>query len=131
MLIPLKNRRGEGYIDAVILVFCVMLVIALAVRVMPVYMAKQRLDTFAYELCREAQIAGRIGTETTRRQRSLEDETGLHPVAIWSVSGRVQLNGEITVTLSVEREIGMFAGFGSFPVTLRSQASGKSEVYWK
>ena len=26
---------------------------------------------------------------------------------------------------------GLFGGFGSFPVTLTSKASGKSEVYWK
>lgn len=131
MLSALKCRRGEGYIDVAVIVLCAMLVIALAVRVFPVYIAKQQLDTFADELCREAQIAGRVGSETARRQRSLEEETGLSPDVSWSVSGRVQLNGEITLTLTLERDIGLFAGFGSFPVTLRSQSSGKSEIYWK
>jgi hypothetical protein len=28
-------------------------------------------------------------------------------------------------------DIGLFGGFGSFPVTLKAQATGKSEVYWK
>ena len=27
--------------------------------------------------------------------------------------------------------IGLFGGFGSFPITLQAQATGKSEVYWK
>ena len=63
----LRSRRGEGYIDVCVLVICAMLVIALAVKIMPVYIAKQQLDTYAVELVREAEIAGRVGTETTRR----------------------------------------------------------------
>ena len=54
----LRSRRGEGYIDVCVLVICAMLVIALAVKIMPVYIAKQQLDTFATELIREAEIAG-------------------------------------------------------------------------
>jgi hypothetical protein len=71
MLKILKSRRGEGYIDICVLVLCAMLVIALAVRVFPVFIAKQQLDTFASELCREAEIAGRVGTETSRREQLL------------------------------------------------------------
>jgi hypothetical protein len=36
----LKSKPGEGYIDVAVLVFCAMLVIALAVKVLPVYIAK-------------------------------------------------------------------------------------------
>lgn len=46
----LRSQRGEGYIDVCVLVVCAMLVIALAVKIMPVYIAKQQLDTFATEL---------------------------------------------------------------------------------
>ena len=52
------NNRGEGMIDTVVLVLCAMLIIALALKVFPVYMAKQKIDTFATELVREAEIAG-------------------------------------------------------------------------
>ena len=44
---------------------------------------------------------------------------------------RIQLNEEVTVTLTHEIDLGLFAGFGSFPITLRADATGKSEVYWK
>lgn len=54
----LRSRRGEGYIDVCVLVICAMLVIALAVKIMPVYIAKQQLDTFATELVREAELYG-------------------------------------------------------------------------
>ena len=37
----LRSRRGEGYIDVCVLVICAMLVIALAVKIMPVYIATQ------------------------------------------------------------------------------------------
>lgn len=127
----LTSRRGEGYIDVCILVLCAMLVIAFAVKLLPIFIAKQQLDTFATELVREAEIAGRIGTETDRRAQALREQTGLAPDIQWSGTGHIQLNGEITVILTYETDLGLFGGFGSFPITLRADASGKSEVYWK
>ena len=131
MLKILRSKQGEGYIDVAVLVLCAMLVIALAVRVFPAYIIKQQVDTFATELMREAEIAGRIGTETTNRELLLREKTGITPTVTWSKLGRIQLNEEITVTVTFDTNIGLFGGFGSFPVTLRADAAGKSEVYWK
>ena len=86
---------------------------------------------FATELVREAEVSGQVGTETNRRAEILQEKTGLAPDISWSESGEIQLNEEVTVTLTLDTEIGLFGEFGSFPITLRSQASGKSEVYWK
>lgn len=130
MIKVLKARRGEGYIDVCVLVLCAMLVIALAVKIFPAYIAKQQVDTFAVELIREAEIAGRVGAETSRREQFLREQTGLDPDIAWSRSGRIQLNEEVTVTVTFRMDLGFF-GLGSFPITLRSDASGKSEVYWK
>ena len=127
----LKSKRGEGYIDVCVLVLCTMLVIALAVQVLPAFIAKQQLDTFATELVREAEIAGRVGSETNRREQALREQTGLDPTVQWSDTGRIQLNEEVSVTLTYEIDLGLFAGFGSFPITLRADATGKAEVYWK
>ncbi len=127
----LKSKRGEGYIDVCVLVLCAVLVIVLAVRVLPVFIAKNQLDTYATELCREAEISGRVGSETSRRAAVLTEQTGLSPRISWSKTGSIQLNGEITVTLTLDMNIGLFGGFGSFPITLRADAAGKSEVYWK
>ncbi len=127
----LKNRRGEGYIDVAVLVLCTMLVIAFAVRVFPVYIVKQQIDTFASELIREAEISGRVGTETSRREQLLREKTGLNPTISWSDTGKIHLNEEVTVTITYQTNIGLFAGFGSFPITLKAKAVGKSEVYWK
>lgn len=79
MLKILRNKRGEGYIDVAVLVLCAMLVIALAVKVFPVYIQKQQLDTFATELIREAEIAGQVGGETNLREQLLREKTGLSP----------------------------------------------------
>lgn len=127
----LHDKRAEGYVDVVVLVLCAVLVLALAMRVLPVFIQKQQLDMFATELVREAEVSGQVGTATNRRAEILQEKTGLAPDISWSQSGEVQLNEEVTVTLTLETEIGLFGEFGSFPITLRSQASGKSEVYWK
>ena len=127
----LRSRRGEGYIDVCVLVLCAMLVIALAVQVLPAFIAKQQLDTFATELVREADIGGWFGAVCVRRDLAVRVVTGLDPEIEWSDTGRIQLNEEVTVTLTHEIDLGLFAGFGSFPITLRADATGKSEVYWK
>jgi hypothetical protein len=131
MLKQLKSKRGEGYIDVAVLVLCVMLVIAVAISVLPVFVTKNQLDTYGAELCREAEIAGRVGSETTLRAQVLTEKTGFAPDISWSKTGRLQLNEEFTVTVTTQMDLGLFGGFGSFPVTLKAQASGKSEVYWK
>lgn len=131
MLKLIKSKRGEGYIDVAVLVLCVMLVIALAVSVLPVYVTKNKLDTYAAELCREAEIAGRVGSETTMRAQVLSERMGIEPDVSWSKTGNIQLNQEFTVTVTLQTDLGLFGGFGGFPVTLQAKASGKSEVYHK
>ena len=122
----LKSQRGEGYVDVIVLVLCAVMVLALAMRVLPVFIQKQQLDTFATELVREAEVSGRIGSETDRRAAILSEQTGLDPEIEWSDGGRIQLNDDITVILTLETNIGLFGEFASFPITLRSQATGKS-----
>lgn len=131
MIKALKSKRGEGYIDVVVLVLVAMLVLALCLRVLPVFVTKHQLDTFATELMRDAEIYGRVGSETTRRAAALREQTGLDPRIEWSDTGKIQLNQEVTVTLTLRMNIGLFGDFGSFPVTLRAEAIGKSERYWK
>ena len=123
----LKRRSGEGYIDVCVLVVCAMLVLALVVRVLPVYITKQQLDTYAVELVREAEIAGRVGTETTRRAAALTDSTGLDPDIRWSATGRIQLNDEVTVTLTLETDIGLFGGLGSFIHGVSAGSSSRND----
>ena len=130
MLKRITNKRGSGYIDVVVIVLSAILVIVLATSVFPVYIAKSQLDSFTQELCREAEICGRIGSETTSREITLTERLGIDPEVEWSKTGRVQLNEEFTVTATLEYDIG-FGAFASFPVTLTSKAIGKSEVYYK
>lgn len=127
----LKEKKGEGYIDVAVMVLAVMLVISFGIRVFPVFIAKIELDNFADELVREAEVTGRVGTETTIRYEQLSDQTGLSPAVHWSQSGNIQLNHEVTVTLTQEMDLGLFGEFASFPITLRSEAKGKSEVYYR
>lgn len=130
MLKRLKNKQGSGYIDVVVIVLSAILVIALATSVFPVYIAKSQLDSFTQELCREAEICGRIGSETTSREITLSQRLGIAPNVEWSKNGKIQLNEEFTVTATMEYDIG-FGSFASLPVTLTSKAIGKSEVYYK
>ena len=131
MLNRINNRNGEGYVDIVIIVLAVMLCIALVVKISPVFIAKSQLDTFANELIREAEIKGCIGSETTSRAADLRSQLGITPSISWSRTGNIQLDDEITVTCTMQVNIGLWDNFGSFPINLTAVASGRSEVYWK
>ncbi|QAA32746.1 DUF4320 family protein [Clostridium manihotivorum] len=131
----LKCKRGEGYIDTVVIVISAMLVIAFAVKVFPVFTAKSQLNSYTNEILREAEISGRIGNEVAERNLKLKEQTGIDPKIVWEadyISGtnKVQLNDDITVTVTKTLDIGFFS-FGSFPIELTSKATGRSEVYWK
>lgn len=126
----LKNKHGEGYIDVVVIVLAAVMVLSLILAVSPAMIAKIQLDNYADELLREAEIYGRIGSETTARAQVLTQRTGLSPEITWSRTGEVQINQEINVTCILYYDIG-FGGFGNFKVKLVAKASGRSEKYWK
>ena len=130
------SKSGEGYIDVIVIILSAMLVIAFAVKVFPIFIVKHQLDIFANELCRTAEIAGCVGTETKVRTEELKEQIGLNPQITWIASyifgtNRVQLNGKIEVTLMQTENIGLFGNFGTFPIELTSKAIGRSESYWK
>lgn len=127
----IQNRRGEGFVDVCVLVLAIVMVLALFVKVMPVFIAKQNLDTYASELVRTAEVAGCVGSATTAKNNSLRKETGLTPSVSWSRYGNIQIGQEVTVTLTYTVNVGLFGGFASFPITLTATATGTSEVYHK
>jgi hypothetical protein len=126
----LKNNKGQSMIDVVLIVFVVVMMIAFSLSVLPVIINKSKLDTFAEEIVRAAEIEGKIGNDTRSKINSMKSSTGLNPNINWSISGKIQLNEEFSLVLTLENDIGFFS-FGSFPVTLTSKATGRSEVYWK
>lgn len=130
MIRILKSKKGEGYIDTVIVVIVAMMVIAMAVKIYPVFITKNDLNTFANELSRVAEIEGRIGSETRAKEIELKVNLGIDPTVSWSTSGNIQLNEAFSVVLTLPVDIGFFE-FGSFPITLTAKATGRSEVYHK
>ncbi len=125
------NKKGNSLMEACVVVLVIAMLMAVVIKVMPVFIAKQQLDTFTSELCRTAEISGNIGSNTTMRSEQLSKETGLKPTIVWSKTGDIQLNQEFTVTLTTTVNIGLFGDFASFPITLTAKATGVSEVYHK
>jgi hypothetical protein len=127
----LRSRRGEMMLTVCVILVSCMTVFAFSLRLYPVFLHKQQLDTYASQLCRVAEVSGRIGTETEEKEDKLNQLTGISPEVTWNTMGDVQLGGTITVTCSLTDNIGLWSGFGSFPITVRGRSTGQSEVYWK
>ncbi len=128
----LKDKRGNGYVDIVVLVLIALMVIALGIKVFPAFMAKDRLNTFANQVLREAQIQGMIEIDYSAIADNIDiniDSVTWEAKTIGDI--KVHLEEVITVTCTNNVEIGLFGDFGSFSIPLKSKATGKSEVYWK
>lgn len=127
----LKSKRGEFAVSTAVFLFLACLVIASVFYIFPCFTTKQQLDTYASELCRTAEVSGCVGDATDRRAQELTEDTGISPEITWSQTGEIQEGQTVAVRCTVTKETGLWGGLGSFPVTLRGNASGKSEVYWK
>lgn len=76
-----KEEKGEGYIDTVVGILCLMIVLAFSLSFLPIFQKKQQLDLFATELVREAEIKG--STEVNERIEALKEPMGLNPRIEW------------------------------------------------
>lgn len=127
----LKEKKAEGYIDVAVLVLAAMLTIALFVKVFPVFIVKDQLNTLAKQTLREAEMEGRIEIDYSEISKAV----GIEPDYVeWDgdtlSSRKVQFGDDMLVTFSKSVDIGFFE-FGSFRLKLEGKAKGKSEVYWK
>ena len=71
-----KITKASGYIDVAVIILSSMMILAMVVSVIPAYITKMQLDTFAEELCREAEICGNIGGQTSSREAILNEKMG-------------------------------------------------------
>lgn len=126
----LLSSKGSASIEFIFIMLAVLVAIVAFLNITFVKSAQDGLNTYARELCRTAEMSGRIGEETTERAQKLTESMGLSPDIRWSETGDIQLGGDITVICTKTEYIGL-GGIGSWPVELRSTVSGKSEVYWK
>lgn len=126
----LHSRRGSVSLEYGFILVVVMASVLIFLNIASVKATQDHLNTYARELCRTAEISGRVGEETTERQQELTQDTGLSPKIQWSETGEIPLGGEFSVVCSKTEYIGL-GGIGSWPVNLKGTASGKSEVYWK
>lgn len=133
----LLNKKGYTFITSIIGVLILIMCLVCFLAVTPVFVTKMSLDSYASELCREAEVEGKVGDATTNRLNRLNDVKGLYPTVEWTVNGstvsgtsntKIKLGKEVTVTVS--KTVTMYF-MGEWTINLVSTSSGVSEVYWK
>lgn len=126
----LKDRRGDTFVGHAWGIILIAAVVGTVLGFTPYYFMKSNQDTFANEICRTAELSGRIGVETTERTQELEQQFGLFPQITWSQTGNIPLGTTVTVKLYSTYNF-RIGNLGSVSMPMNSKASGKSEVYWK
>ncbi len=104
-----------------------MILLVAVIKIAPVFITKMTLNNYANELCREAEIAGRVGAETNARlDRLNESHPDLNPVVMWSTNGNIQIGNTFTVTVSAQYDFSFFV-FNNEPIIISATAEGTKE----
>ena len=132
----LKNRQGEGYIDAAVSVLVTVFTLVFVINVFSLMTVKQELGYVCQEMVECAAETGKIDADTDARFAELCREVGFTPERYLTAcyfdeaAGTVQLGDVISCTVTYRMQ---FIGFGDFsiPVELSVTRSALSRVYWK
>lgn len=136
----LKNKKGESYIDIVILVFVSIMAIVLALNVFSYLTLRQDIDYIAASM---AEAASMEGLTKSRDLESLFDElcdnAGID--AEYTITAEeyynrtkneVQLGDPLTVTVTCETSFRGLGALGeSIDITVAVSKTGLSRVYFK
>lgn len=136
----LRNKKGESYLDIVILIFVSMMAIVLTLNVFSYLTLKQDMDYIASQLVEVAAIEGL--TEGPEIENAFEDlcrSTGIDAEYeitaedyFNSSKGEVQLGDPLTVTVTCQTTFRGLGALGeSVEITVESSKTGLSRVYFK
>lgn len=130
----IKNKRAETNISITISVYLLIITFVIIINIIPIFHRQQNLDYFAKTILRQAEMDGTV--EQDECYDYLCSVLNFKPNITWewdkyNGTKKVQLNTKILVTLEDEYEFDVGGIFKKISIPLKSQASGKSEVYWK
>lgn len=137
ILKSLRNKKGEGYIEVVVLVLVGSFFLVFCLGVFDYLIQKQKLDFFAKELVETASVYGKTEGEVDLRYENLSRQLGISPECDYTgtryfdyQNKTVQLGEEIYLKLTLNSSSGISSILG-FPVTIYATGSALSEQYWK
>ena len=131
----LRTRKGEGYIDTVVLVLIFTMLVVVLLQLFSSVFLSQKLHAVAEETARYAAACGEIGADITTYFETVCTRYGL--AAELSFAGSVCLTGSekvqlgdvicVTVTAKPKPESGWLA----LPASMQATYRARSVRYWK
>lgn len=135
----IKDRSGGMYVDVILGLMIIIIVTAVMVTLFPAFALAQELNQTARMAARVVEVTGRVGDEV---HEVIYHSANMAPDHVeWVVDyydeddRTIQLKSTFTVILTKQVPITiMQPSFGppiQITLTLKADASGVSEVYWK
>lgn len=135
----LRNKIGSMYIDLLIGIMILVTFVAVFVTMYPVFTLSQELNQTARMAARVVEVTGQVGDEV---EEVLHNSHNMEPDTVeWITTYKnetertIQHKGTFTVVLTKQVPITIIQpAFGEplqITITLKADASGVSEVYWK
>lgn len=87
----LKDKRGEGFVDVCVLVLAIAMVLALVVRIAPVFVAKQNLDVLRTNWFGQRKSMGRLALLPAQKRRIYGSKPDSTPISHGVTPGKFSL----------------------------------------
>lgn len=131
----LCEQKGSFTIEGAIIMLVGAACIILAINVLGVANTAMKLQAMAGELVRYTEVRGRVDGPVYAELARLEAASGIDvdcTITADYISGtnKVQFGDNITISLTTQKTFGV-GGVVRIPITLRTVANGRSELYWK
>lgn len=134
-----KNNSGGMYVDVILGFMIIIIITTVMVTLFPSFALAQELNQTARIVSRVVEVTGRVGDEVNE---VLYDSDNMAPDSVeWKVdyyneeAHTIQLKDTFTVILTKQVPITIVQPTFGPPIqiiiTLKADASGVSEVYWK
>lgn len=127
-----KKRKGVAALDMIFSIFVIFLVIAIFIKIIPVYVLHAKADTITRDLVREISLKG--DTNVSYYISELKSEYNLNDlkVNISPNSSKLDLNQKFYVEVEIKTDFKLLE-LARFPFIINVKDQGRGEVYrkWK
>jgi len=131
----LRENKGEFSIKGAVMLLIASILLVFFISVMGTVSCASKLHNISDQLARYISIRGVVDSSVTEEQERLIENSGLSCTVTISAdyiggTKKIQFGDSFTVSVENATKFGV-GGIVSVPITLRSKADGRSEVYWK
>lgn len=130
IILKLKSDDGISVsLENLIFMIIGMALLVITIAIFGILHTEYKLNNFASELMRTAELTGYVGETTKKREKELQQALSIEPRVTWSKEGKIGLNETIKVECVLDYKVKI--PFWNVTFRIKRNDVGRSEIFWK